>query len=56
MEFKNLNLEELDCKELELIEGGSEHSDSVWYIVGCIVRGFQVFATEGGRNAGLCVH
>ena len=33
-----------------MIDGGSEHSDSVWYFVGCVVRGFQVFAA--GASSG----
>jgi hypothetical protein len=45
----------LSLSELVEVTGGSEHSESVFEFFGCVVRGFIVFATEGGRNAGLCV-
>lgn len=41
MEFKDLNIQELSSKELVIIDGGSEHSDSVWYAIGCVVAFFR---------------
>jgi hypothetical protein len=45
----------LSLSELIEFSGGSEHSESVFTFFGYVVKGFFVFATEGGRNAGLCV-
>lgn len=48
-------LVDLSLSELIEFSGGSEHSEDVFTFFGYVVKGFFVFATEGGRNAGLCV-
>jgi hypothetical protein len=55
MEIKELNTKELSFEEIVKIEGGSEVSDAFCTFCGYVVHGAMVFATEGGRNAGLCV-
>ena len=48
------NFSELSNDEITQIDGGSFWRDLA-YFVGVVVYGYEVFATEGGRNAGLCV-
>jgi hypothetical protein len=58
--MKTLELEQFDgvegLSELEAakIDGGGFWGD-VSYILGAAAHGLVVFATEGGRNAGICV-
>lgn len=53
----------LTTLEQTLIVGGlagPSTSTSFWrdaaFVLGAVVKGFVVFGTEGGRNAGLTVH
>ncbi|WP_316769854.1 hypothetical protein [Pedobacter frigiditerrae] len=51
---------ELTSLEVFTINGGSEKPQTgfwhdVSWLTGAIVHGFVVFATEGGRNAGISV-
>lgn len=59
MQTLNLNdfgfLTELSQNEMSQTEGGSFWSDLA-YVAGVAVHGLVVFATEGGNNAGICVH
>jgi hypothetical protein len=55
MDLNKLEIQELSTFELVTTEGGSEWSDRFCYALGAIVQGCVIFATEGGRNAGICV-
>ncbi|MBC7424831.1 MAG: hypothetical protein H7334_15430 [Ferruginibacter sp.] len=58
--MKLLNLSEFDTlselskSEMCQLDGGNFWYDLA-YVAGAIVKGIQVFAEEGGRNAGACV-
>ncbi|MGM9475029.1 hypothetical protein ACS5PU_01315 [Pedobacter sp. GSP4] len=59
-DLKNIDgVTELMLSEVVSINGGSEKETGFWedagWLAGAIVRGCIIFATEGGRNAGLCV-
>lgn len=41
MEFKDINIQELNLQELITIDGGDEHTDSVWYGIGCFFAFFR---------------
>ena len=60
MELKKISseLQELTFEQACGINGGGGESAWYWvaYGVGAVVHGLSVFATEGGNNAGLCVH
>lgn len=47
-------LDELCEVEATEISGGGFWGD-VFYVLGVAAHGLVVFATEGGRNAGICV-
>jgi hypothetical protein len=55
MKIKELNTRELSFEEIVKIEGGSEVSDAFCTFCGYVVQGVKAFASEGGRNASLCV-
>ena len=55
MDLNKLEIQELSAFDLITIEGGSDWSDDFCYVVGLVVKGMVIFATEGGRNASLCV-
>lgn len=48
------NVTELTSVEMASIDGGSFWKD-VGFLIGAIAQGIVVFATEGGRNAGIVV-
>jgi hypothetical protein len=58
--MKTLKLEQFDqLDELTEVEATQVYGGGFWgdvfYVIGVAAHGLVVFATEGGRNAGICV-